>query len=101
MSRISRLRDRVREHMEDVRGERRRLVYELVVHCRNCETEREVSRHMAERFDRMREAGTRFGFIEVIALIQLGIAIWKFMKEMGWLPFATPDLVAEKVGDAS
>lgn len=86
------MREDVRDALEAVRGPRRRLVYEVVADNRNCSTRREARRAMRGQ---LRKLG--FDPTIVFLLLQLAVAIWKLMREMGWLDEATPETVAAEV----
>lgn len=75
---------------------RRRLVAELVSDCRGCTTSSEVERKVASRIDEITETrNVRFGVLEILAIVKIVVAIWRFIDSMGWLEDATPDGVEE------
>lgn len=89
---------RIRARLKNMREERKALAYELVAECRHCQTEEEAEMLIASRLEYLRDQGTvRFGIIEIIAIVQLCIKIWLWMKEQGWLGGATPQSVRKAV----
>lgn len=44
------------------------------------------------------ESGVRIDPATILLIIQAAIAIYKFLKEMGWLDRASAKFIAEKVG---
>lgn len=87
---------RLRTRMLAFNSARRRLIAELVSECRDCAKPSEVRRKVASRLDEITETrNVRFGVIEIMAIVQLVIAIWRFIDSMGWLEDATPDGVEE------
>lgn len=93
-----RLLQRIHLRLKNMREERKALAYELVAECRHCQTEEEVETLVGSRIEELRDRGSvRFGIIEIIAIVQLCIKIWMFMKEKGWLGEATPQSVRKAV----
>lgn len=54
-----------------------RLAAELAVLCRDCATRRDVRKRVAQYADERRLG---FGFVEIVALINLVIALWKIYQ---------------------
>lgn len=80
---------------------RRRLIAEMVSKCRDCTTRNQVKRVVASHLDEVVSSKKlRFGVIEILAIIQLVMAIWAFIKKMGWLESATPDAVEDMLDGA-
>lgn len=89
-------RQRLRRRMFALNSARRRLIAELVSECRDCTNRSEVKRKVASRIDEITETrNVRFGVIEILAIVQLVMAIWRFIDSMGWLEDATPNGVEE------
>lgn len=81
-----------------MRAERRALAYELVSECRHCQTKEEAKTVIGSTVDELRDRGSvRFGIIEIIAIVQVCLKIWAWLKEKGWLDEATPQSVREAV----
>lgn len=79
---------------------RRRLIAEMVSKCRDCTTRNQVKRVAANYLDEVSSSRKlRFGVVEILAIIQLVMAIWAFIKKMGWLESATPDAVEDMLDD--
>ena len=92
------IRERIRHRVRNMRAERRQLAYELVAECRDCQTEQEAENVLGSRLDELRDNGSlRFGLLEIIAIVQLCLKIWAWMKEQGWLEDATPSTVKAAV----
>ena len=89
----------LRERLIAIRPERRRIVTELVFACRDCEFPADVRARAAERLDEIAEgSGVRFGVVEVLAIIRLVIAIWRWVDDQGWLETATPKFIEDTLG---
>jgi len=87
---------RVASRIKKLNSSRRQLLLELVVDCRDCDGRASARRRVAERLDEIQEASSvRFGVVEILAIIQLAMAIWNFAKKMGWLKGATVETLTE------
>lgn len=76
---------------------RRRLIVELACEAKCCTTRQEARLRIAASLEEVRQARqVNFGVIEIMAIIQLALAIWRFIDEMGWLE-ATPEEVEEAI----
>lgn len=99
MSLREKLRARIRERREDLASApQRRLAYELVTECRDCAFAWQCRRKMGARLRDLEEAGqTRLDPYTIVLIIQLAIAVWRFVKEMGWLSGITTEAIVEEV----
>ena len=91
----------LRRSFRTYNGTRRRLIAEIVSKCRDCTTRNQVRKTASQLLDQaVSSRKLRFGVVEVLAIIQLIMAVWAFIKKMGWLESATPDAVEEMLNDA-
>lgn len=88
---------RMASRVKKLSSARRQLLLELVVNCRDCEGRATARKHVAEKLDEIQASSSvRFGVIEILAIVQLAMAIWNFAKKMGWLEGATVESLTEK-----
>lgn len=88
---------RLASRIKKLGSARRRLLLELVVHCNECDKRSVVRNHIAEKLEEIQASSSvRFGVIEILAIVQLAMAIWNFAKKMGWLKGATVESLTEK-----
>jgi len=99
MSLREKLRQRIKERREQLASKpQRRLAYELVTECRDCAFAWQCRLKMGARLRDLEENGsTRFDPYTIILIIQLAIAVWRFVKEMGWLSEATTEAIVAEV----
>ena len=100
------LRSKARSGLRKLPAGRRRVVREIAADAfRECRDESEVPLYAERRASAVRFSGasnepTRFGFAEILLVIQIVVAIYKLLKAIGVLrEEATESRVAREVGD--
>jgi len=90
----------VKRHQKRLSSLHRRIGREIAAECRCCGSVEEVevrARYLLD--DKIAEYNTRFDILTILAIVQLCIAIWRFMREMGWLSEMSVAKIEEEFGN--
>ena len=88
-----------RRYLRRLSNGNRKLARQFAAECRMCGSVEEVELRARQLVDDHRdEHNVRFDVLTILAIIQVCIAIWRFMREMGWLSEMSVAKIEQELG---